>query len=82
MQGENIQNITQHESNKVHKKQFKYLIDTMQLYHFTDEQWNNLEATLKDNRDGFTDDQLKMVNYLLPENRLNDEQLRFFCGYA
>jgi hypothetical protein len=50
----------------------------MQLYHLTDEQWNNLKATLKDNRDGFTDDQWKMVNYLLSENRLNDEQFRFF----
>jgi hypothetical protein len=79
MQGENIQNITQHKSNKVHKKQFKYLIDTMQLYHFfTDEQWNNLKPTLKDNRDGFTDDQWKTVNNLLTENRLNDEQFGFF----
>ena len=64
------------------KKQFKYLIDTMQLYHFTHEQWNNLKVTLKDNRDGFTDDQWKMVNYLLSENRLNDERFGFFCGYA
>jgi hypothetical protein len=50
----------------------------MQLYHFTDEQWNNLKATLKDNRNGFTDDQWKMVNYLLSEKRLNDEQFRIF----
>ena len=64
------------------KKQFQYLIETMQLYHFTDEQWNNLKATLKDNRDGITDDQWKTVNYLLSENRLNDEQFGFFCGYA
>jgi hypothetical protein len=63
---------------KFTKIQFKYLIDTMELYHFTDEQWNNLKATLKDNRDGFTDDQWKMVNYLLSENRLNDELFGFF----
>jgi hypothetical protein len=50
----------------------------MQLYHFTNEQWNNLKATLKDNRDGLTDDQWKMVNYLLSENRLNDEQFGIF----
>jgi hypothetical protein len=31
------------------------------LYHFTDEQWNNLKAILTDNKDGFTDDQWKMV---------------------
>ncbi len=37
------------------KKQFKYLIDTMELYHFTDEQWNNLKAILTDNKEGFTD---------------------------
>jgi hypothetical protein len=39
------------------RKQFEYLIETMQLYHFTDEQWNNLKAILIDHRDGFTDDQ-------------------------
>jgi hypothetical protein len=39
------------------KKQFEYLIETMQLYHFTDEQYNNLKAFLTDNKDGFTDDQ-------------------------
>ncbi len=33
---------------------------------------------MKDNRDGFTDDQWKMVNYLLSEKRLNDEQFGFF----
>ena len=60
------------------KKQFKYLIDTMKLYHFSDEQWNILKATLKDNKDGFTDDQWKMVNNLLSENRLNDEQFEIF----
>ncbi len=59
-------------------KKFKYLIETMQLYHFTDEQWNNLKAILTDNRDGFTDDQWKMVNHLLSQNRLNDEQFGFF----
>jgi hypothetical protein len=32
------------------KKQLKYLIDTMQLYHFTDEQWNNLKAILTHNK--------------------------------
>ncbi len=47
----------------------------MQLYHFTDEQWNNLKAILIDNKDGFTDNQWKTVNHLLSENRLNDEQL-------
>jgi hypothetical protein len=50
----------------------------MQLYHFTDEQWNNLKAILIDNRDQFTDDQWKMVCHLLNENRLNDEQFRIF----
>ncbi len=55
------------------KKQFKYLIDAMQLYHFTDEQWNNLKAILTDNKDG---------NHLLSQNRLNDEQFGIFCGYA
>ncbi len=63
------------------KKQFQYLIETMQLYHFSDEQWNNLKAILNDNKDGFTDDQWKMVIHL-SENRLNDEQFGFFCGYA
>jgi hypothetical protein len=56
------------------KKHFKYLIDTMELYHFTDEQLNNLKAILTGNKDGFTDDQWKMVNLLLSQNRLNDEQ--------
>jgi hypothetical protein len=60
------------------KKQFQYLIDTMELYHFTDEQWNNLKAILTDNKDGFTDDQWKMVNHLLSQNRLNDEQFGIF----
>jgi hypothetical protein len=60
------------------KKQFKYLIDTMKLYHFSDEQWNSLKATLKVNKDGFTDDQWKMVNNLLSGNRLNDEQFEIF----
>ncbi len=41
------------------KKQFQYLIETMQLYHFTEEQWNNLKAILIDNEGGFTDDQWK-----------------------
>ncbi len=49
----------------------------MKLYHFSDEQWNILKATLKDNKDGLTDDQRKMVNNLLSENRLNDEQFEF-----
>jgi hypothetical protein len=31
------------------KKQFQFLIETMQMYHFTDEQWNNLKAILIDN---------------------------------
>ncbi len=35
---------------------------------------------MKDNRDGFTDDQWKMVNNLLSENRLNDEQFGFFVN--
>jgi hypothetical protein len=61
------------------KKQFQYLIETMQLYHFTDEQWNNLRAILTDNKDGFSDDQRKMVNHLLCcQNRLNDEQFGIF----
>jgi hypothetical protein len=60
------------------KKQFQFLIETMQLYHFTDEQWNNLKAILIDNKDGFTDDQWKTVFHLLNENRLNDEQFGIF----
>jgi hypothetical protein len=60
------------------KNQFQFLIETMQLYHFTDEQWNNLKAILIDNKHGFTDDQLKMIFHLLNENRFNDEQLRIF----
>jgi hypothetical protein len=39
---------------------------------------NILKATLKDNKDGFTDDQWKMINNLLSENRLNDEQFEIF----
>ena len=50
----------------------------MQLYHFTDEQWNNLKAILTDNKDGFTDDHWKMVNHLHSQNRLNDEQFGIF----
>ncbi len=60
------------------KKQYQFLIETMQLYHFTDEQWNKLKAILIDKRDGFTDDQWKMVFHLLNENMLNDEQFRIF----
>jgi hypothetical protein len=60
------------------KNQFKYLIETMQLYHFTDEQWNNLKAISMYNRDRFTNDQWKTVFHLLSENRLNDKQFRFF----
>ncbi len=52
--------------------------DTMQLYHFTDEQWNNFKAILTDNKDGFMDDQWKMVNHLLSQNRLNHEQFGIF----
>ncbi len=48
------------------------------MYHFIDEQWNNLKAILIDNKDGFTDDQLKTVFHLLNENRLNDEQFGIF----
>jgi hypothetical protein len=62
------------------KKQFRYLIDTMQLYHFTDEQCNNLKAILNDNKDGFTDDQWKMVNHILSENWLIDEQFGIFTS--
>ena len=39
------------------KKQFQFLIETMQLYHFTDEQWNKLKSIVIDNKDGFTDDE-------------------------
>ncbi len=46
----------------------------MQLYHFTDEQWNNLKAILIDHRDGFTHNEWKTVFHLLSENRLNDKQ--------
>jgi hypothetical protein len=60
------------------KKQFQFLIETMQLYHFTDKQWNNLKAILIDKRDGFTDDQWKTPFYLLNENKLNDEQFGIF----
>jgi hypothetical protein len=34
----------------------------------------NLKAILTDNKDGFTDDEWKMVNHWLSQNRLNDEQ--------
>jgi hypothetical protein len=74
----NIQNITWHQSNNLHKKQFEYLIKTMQLCHFTDEQWNNLKAILIDHRDVFTDDQWKMVFHSFSENRLNNELFQFF----
>jgi hypothetical protein len=67
--------ISQAKFTKIH---FQYLIETMQLYHSTDEQWNNLKAILTDNKDGFTDDQWKMVNHLLSQNRLNDEQFVIF----
>jgi hypothetical protein len=60
------------------KKQFEYLIEIIQLYHFTDEQWNNLKAILVDYKDGFTDDQWKTVFHLLSENRLNDKLLGIF----
>jgi hypothetical protein len=60
------------------KKQFQFLIETMQLYHFTDEQWNKLKAILIDRRDGFTDNQWKTVFHSLNENRLNDEQFGIF----
>jgi hypothetical protein len=56
------------------KKQFEYLIETMQLCHFTDEQWDYLKAILIDQKDGFTHDQLKTVFQLLSQNRLNGEQ--------
>jgi hypothetical protein len=60
------------------KKQFEYLIETMQLCHFTDEQWNNLKAVLIDHRDGFADDQWKTVFLLLSDNRLNNKQFGIF----
>ncbi len=60
------------------KKQFQYFIETMQLYHFIEEQWNNLKAILIDNRDGFTDDQWKTVFDLLNEHRSNNKQFRIF----
>ena len=53
-------------------------LETLQLCHFTDEQWINLIAILIDHRDGFTDDQWKTVFLLLSENRLNDEQSQIF----
>jgi hypothetical protein len=59
------------------KKQFEYLIETIQLCHFTDEQLNNLKAILIDHRDGFTDDQEK-VFHLLSVNRLNGKQFGNF----
>jgi hypothetical protein len=43
------------------KKKFEYLIETMQLCHSTDEQWNSLKVILIDHRDRFTDDQWKTV---------------------
>ncbi len=33
------------------KKQFQFLIEKMEMYHFTDEQWNHLKATLIDKKD-------------------------------
>jgi hypothetical protein len=60
------------------KKHFQYLIETIQLYHFTDEQWNNLKAILTDNKDRFTDDQWIIVNHLLSQNRLNDKRFGIF----
>ena len=52
----------------------------MELYHFTDKQWNNLKAILTDNKDGFTDVQWRMVNHLLSQKRLNDEQFIIFVN--
>jgi hypothetical protein len=60
------------------KKQFEYLIETKQLCHFTDEQWNDLKAILIDHRDGFTDDQWETVFHLLSDNRLNNKQFGSF----
>jgi hypothetical protein len=60
------------------KKQFEYLIETIQLCHSTDEQWNSLKVILIDHRDRFTDDQWKTVFHLLSENALNNEQLGIF----
>jgi hypothetical protein len=60
------------------KKQFEYLIEKMQMCHFTDEQLNNLKAILFDHRNGFTDDQWSAVFCLLSENRLNDEQFGIY----
>ncbi len=60
------------------KKQFEYLIETMQLCHFSDEQWNSVKAILIDHRDGFIDGQWKTVFHLLSDNRLNNEQFRIF----
>jgi hypothetical protein len=48
----------------------------MQLYHFTDELWNDLKAILIDHRDGFTDDQWKTVFHLLSENSVNNKQFK------
>jgi hypothetical protein len=62
----------------ISKKQFQYLIDTMQLYHFTDEQWSNLKAILIDKKDGITDDQWKTVIHLFNENWLNNKQFENF----
>ena len=65
------------------KNNYQLLTETMQLYHFIDEQLNNLKAILIDNKDGFTDDQWKTVFHLLSENRfLNDKQFGIFCGYT
>ncbi len=60
------------------KKHFEYLIEKMQLCHFTDDQLNNLKAILIDHRDEFTDDQWKKVFHLISEKRLNDEQFGIF----
>ncbi len=78
MHGWDIQSITQHKSSNVHKQTIYFLIETMQLYHVADEQWNNLKAILIDNKDGFTDDPWKMVFHLLNENTFNDEQFGIF----
>ncbi len=55
MHKRDIKNITCHQSNNFHKKQFNYLIENMQLCHLTDKIWNNLKAILIDHRDGCTD---------------------------